>query len=262
MGKRERYEPGTFCWVDLATTDPAGARTFYGELFGWDAEEAPEGEAWGYAMMSLDCDVVCGVYELEAERREVGVPPHWFNCVSVEDADAVADRANLLGGDSLGGAFDVQGLGRMAVLQDPAGAVLGAWQPGSHVGATRVNDVGCMTWNELHTREPERMAAFYAELFRWEMEAQTEDGTLAYVVIKNAGNSNGGIMPMTEQHGDAPPFWLPYFTVPSCDDAVAKTRERDGDLLAGSMDLEAGRIAVLTDPQGAAFAVFEGETDD
>jgi uncharacterized protein len=150
----------------------------------------------------------------------------------------------------------------MAVVQDSAGAVLGTWQPGSHVGATRVNDVGCMTWNELHTREPERMAAFYAELFGWEMEAQTEDGTLAYVVIRNAGNSNGGIMPMAEQQDDAPPFWIPYFTALSCDGAVAKARERGGDLAAGPMDLGAGRIAVLADPQGAAFAIFEGETDE
>jgi len=161
-----------------------------------------------------------------------------------------------------GEVFDVGEYGRFAIVRDPSGAMLVAWQTGAGIGARRVNDPGCMTWNELNTREPERMAAFYAELFGWEMEAQREDGTLAYVVIKNAGNSNGGIMPMTEQHGDAPPFWLTYFTVSSCDNAVAKSRERGGDLMAGPMDLEAGRIAVLTDPQGAAFAVFEGETDD
>jgi predicted enzyme related to lactoylglutathione lyase len=51
MGRRERYEPGTFCWVDLATTDPAGAKTFYGELFGWEAEDMPAGEAGTYMML-------------------------------------------------------------------------------------------------------------------------------------------------------------------------------------------------------------------
>jgi uncharacterized protein len=82
------------------------------------------------------------------------------------------------------------------------------------------------------------------------------------VTIKNAGSSNGGIMPMTEQHGDAPPYWLAYFTVPSCDAAVARVRELGGGVLAGPLDLGAGRIAVVSDPQGAAFALFEGETDD
>ena len=85
---------------------------------------------------------------------------------------------------------------------------------------------------------------------------------MVYVTIKNAGFENGGIMPMTEQHGDAPSNWLAYFTVRSCEDAIAKVRELGGDALAGPLDIRAGSIAVTRDPQGAAFAIFEGETDD
>lgn len=262
MGKRERYEPGTFCWVDLVTTDPDGAKSFYGKLFGWEPEDMPAGEAGTYTMLRLGGDEVCALYEMGAERREQGIPPHWFSYVSVEDADATASRASELGGTVYGGAFDVMDSGRMAIVQDPTGTVLAAWQPRAHVGARRVNDVGCFTWNELQTRDPETTAAFYAELFGWEMEPQEEDGRLAYVIIKNAGSSNGGIMPMGEQHGDAPPYWLTYFTVTSCDAAAAKVGELGGEVLAGPLDLGAGRIAVLSDPQGAVFAIFEGETDD
>ena len=82
------------------------------------------------------------------------------------------------------------------------------------------------------------------------------------MVLENAGSGNGGIMPMTEQHGDVPPYWLAYFTVPSCEDAMAKVRELGGDVRAGPLDIGAGSIAVVRDPQGAAFALFEGETDD
>ncbi len=82
------------------------------------------------------------------------------------------------------------------------------------------------------------------------------------MLIRNAGHTNGGIMPITEQHGDAPPYWLVYFTVPSCDAAVEKVRGLGGEVLAGPLDLGAGRIAVVSDPQGAVFALFEGETDD
>ncbi|HEX2183520.1 MAG TPA: VOC family protein [Rubrobacteraceae bacterium] len=262
MGKRERYKPGTFCWADLATTDPAGAKAFYSGLFGWEAEDVPAGEAGTYTLMRLDGDEVCGLYEMDAERREAGAPPYWLSHVSVEDVDAVAARAGELGGAVEGGVFDVGEYGRFAMVRDPAGAVLVAWQTGASAGARRVNDPGCMTWNELNTREPERMAAFYAELFGWEMEAQRQNGSLAYVTIRNAGSSNGGIMPMSEQHGEAPSFWLTYFTVSSCDDAVARARELGGEVLAGPMEPGAGRIAVLADPQGAAFAVFEGETDE
>ena len=262
MGKRENYAPGTFCWVDLATTDPASAKAFYGELFGWEVEDVPAGEAGTYTMLRLDGDEVCGLYEMDAERRDQGAPPQWFSHVSVEDADAVASRARELGGIVDGEVFDVGESGRFAIVQDPTGAVLVAWQTRAHIGARRVNDPGCMTWNELQTREPETTAAFYAELFGWEMESVEEDGRLAYVVIRNSGRSNGGIMPITEQHNDTPPFWLAYFTVPSCDAAVAKVRELGGETLAEPLDLGAGRIAVVSDPQGAVFALFEGETDD
>ena len=262
MGKREHYEPGTFCWVDLATTDPAGAKAFYGELFGWEVEDMPAGEAGTYTMLSLDGDEVCALYELEAGRREMGIPPHWFHYVSVEDVDAIAARASELGGTVYGEAFDVLDSGRMAIIQDPTGAVLAAWEPRAHAGAGRVNDVGCLTWNELQSRDPGMAGAFYAGLFDWETEPMEENGKLAYILIKNAGSSNGGIMPMTEQHGDAPPHWIPYFTVPSCDGAVAKVRELGGDALAGPLDIGDAKIAVVRDPQGAVFAIFEGETDE
>ena len=265
MGKRERYEPGTFSWVDLVTRDPAGAKAFYGELFGWEAEDMPAGEAGTYTMLSLDGDYVGGLSELGAEQRERGVPSHWFSYVTVESADAAAARAGELGGKAHSGAFDVLDAGRMAIVEDPAGAMLAAWEPRAHIGAGRVNDVGCMTWNELQTRDPETASAFYSGLFGWEIEHIRRDGELVYATIKNAGSQNGGFMPMTEEHGDAPSFWLPYFTVASCDDAIAKARELGGEVFAGPMDLPdppPSRIAVLGDPQGAAFAVFEGETDE
>ena len=262
MGKRERYEPGTFSWVDLMTTDPAGAKAFYGELFGWEAEDMPAGGSATYTMLRLDGDYVCALYEMGAEGREQGTPPYWFPYVSVEDADATASRARDLGGTVYSEAFDVLDSGRMAVIGDPTGGVLGAWQPRGHNGAARVNDPGCFTWNELQSRDPETAAAFYAALFGWETEPQKEEGKLAYVLIRNAGHINGGIMPMTEQNGDAPSYWLPYFTVTSTEGAVAKIRDLGGRLMAGPIDVPTGRIAVVSDPQGAAFALFEGETDD
>ena len=131
-----------------------------------------------------------------------------------------------------------------------------------HIGARRLNDPGCLTWNELQTRDPETTAAFYAELFGWETKPVKAHGTLAYVTIENAGSANGGIMPLTEQHGDAPPHWLAYFTVPSCEDALARVLELGGAVLARPLDVPAARIAAASHLQGAVFALFEGETDD
>src|SRR3712207_9590507 len=127
MGKRQSYEPGTFCWIDLATTDPAGAKAFYGELFGWKGEDMPAGEAGTYTMLRLDGDDIGGLYEMNAGQRERNVPPYWFSYVLVADADSIASRERELGGTVSGEAFDVLDSGRMAGVQDPTGAVRGAW---------------------------------------------------------------------------------------------------------------------------------------
>lgn len=262
MGKRTRYEPGTFCWVDLATTDQTAAKAFYGALFGWTTSDVPMGDGGTYTMLRLDGDDVAALSELDAARREQGIPPHWFHYVSVADADAATARAGELGGTVLSGPFDVGDSGRMAIIQDPSGAVLGLWQPRDFVGAARVNDPGCLTWNELQTRDPEAAIAFYVGLFGWDVERHEEDGRLTYVTLKNGDRANGGMMPMTAAHGDAPTAWFAYFTVPSCDEAATQVRDLGGGVMAGPMDVGNGRFAVVHDRQGAAFALFEGEVDD
>jgi predicted enzyme related to lactoylglutathione lyase len=262
VGKRTGYEPGIFCSVDLATTDPAEAIAFYGELFGWEPETVPGGEATTYTMMHLKDDEVCAIYETHADWGENVPSSNWFSSVSVENADATAVRAVELGGVALDEAFEVFKMARVAVIQDPAGAVFAAWQPREHIGARRVNDVGCMAWNELQTHDPEKASEFYSALFGWELERMEEDGKLAYVLIKNNGWMNGGIAPMTEQHGDAPPHWLPYFTTASCDAAAEKMKSLGGTTIVGPWDMDAGKISVVSDPQGAMFALFEGETEE
>ncbi len=257
MGVRKGYEPGTFCWADLSTADAEGAKVFYGDLLGWEFrdDELPGGGT--YTMCHVGGDEVAAIVG-QNER-----PGHWNHYVSVESAEETTAEAKRLGATVLEEPFDVMDAGRMAVFTDPGGAMFCAWEPRDHIGAGRVNDAGCMAWNELQTGRPGEAAAFYAGLFGWETEPIEQDGTTVYLTIKNsAGRMNGGLMPTTGTPADAPSFWLVYFTVPSCDDAVARTQKLGGRVLAGPMEPGFGRIAVLSDPQGAPFAVFEGETDE
>lgn len=257
MGLRKSYEPGTFCWADLSTADVAGAKAFYGDLLGWEFrdDEIPGGGTYTMCFVGGE-DVAAIVGQDES-------PGHWNHYVAVESADGTTEQARSLGATVLEEPFDVMDVGRMAVFSDPEGAMFCVWEPRGHAGAGRVNDVGCMAWNELQSRRPEEAAAFYAGLFGWKTEPIEDDDRTVYMTIKNrAGWMNGGIMPATEMPADAPSFWLIYFTVPSCDVAVGRTEELGGSVLAGPMEPGFGRIAVLSDPQGAPFAVFEGETDE
>lgn len=257
MGKRDRYEPGTFSWADLSTSDAGGAKAFYGELFGWEFEDGDMPGGGVYTMCRVEGDDVAAIVQQD-ER-----PGHWNNYVTVASADETAEKAKNLGARVFEEPFDVMDAGRMAVFADPGGAVLCAWEPRGHIGAGRVNDVGCMGWNELQTRDPGAATAFYSELFGWKAEPMEQDGKTVYVTIKNRADwMNGGMMPLDERHNDAPSYWLTYFIVSSCDGAAAKAKELGGAVLAGPMEPGMGRIAVLQDPQGAVFAVFEGETDE
>ena len=256
VGKREFYEPGTFSWVDLSTPDAEDAKAFYGGLFGWEFRDDPIPGGGVYTMCFREGDAVGAIVQQDEQ------PAHWNNYVSVESADETAAKVTDLGATLIEDPFDVMDFGRMAVLADPGGAMLCVWEARSHIGAGRVNDIGCMGWNELQTRDSEAAGDFYRPLFGWEMEPIEDNGAVVYTTIKNAGSTNGGFMPLSEEHGDAPSFWIPYFTVSSCDEAVEKVQDSGGVLFAGPMDLPAGRIAVLGDPQGAVFAVFEGPTDE
>jgi uncharacterized protein len=259
MGERSEYRPGTFSWADLATTDPDGAERFYGELFGWQAEEVPAGEGGFYAMCRLNGSSVAAIGKQPDEQRGMGIPPHWNNYVTVASVDESAKRAGELGATVPFPPFDVLEAGRMAVIQDPTGAHLSIWEPRDSIGATRVNEPGCLTWNDLNTPDPDTAREFYAALFGWAFEKMPSD-EVDYWVIKNGERSNGGMMG-TQQSG-VPPFWMPYFAVEDVERTAEQAASAGGGKHAGPIEVPSGRVSVLHDPAGATFAVAEGEFDD
>lgn len=114
--------PGAFSWVELLTTDPAAAGTFYGELFGWELEDSPMGGR-SYTVVKVQGQAVGGIMKMPAEAPP-GVPPHWGAYVTVTDVDATVAKAESLGGQALVPAMDIPQVGRFAVIRDPQGAAL------------------------------------------------------------------------------------------------------------------------------------------
>lgn len=121
--QKEKYcaAPGKFCWNELATTDVAGAKKFYGSLLGWKTKEFSK----DYTQFTIGEDMAGGLLQCQ----KPGVPAHWVPYVMVEDVDATAKNATKLGGSVLVEAFDVPTVGRIAVLRDPQGAVIGVFKP-------------------------------------------------------------------------------------------------------------------------------------
>jgi predicted enzyme related to lactoylglutathione lyase len=259
VGERTSHKPGTFSWTDLATTDQEGAKGFYQGLFGWDCEDTPVGDGVYYSMMRIGGRAVAAISTQPASMREQGIPPVWNSYVTVEDADAAAARANEVGGNVLAEPFDVLDAGRMAVLGDPQGAFFMVWQPRASIGAELVNAPGALTLNQLNTSDPEAARRFYSELFGWEIR-ELEGTGQPYWSIHNGETLNAGMMNLPPG-AEAPPHWLVYFATEKLEDTLAQVGERGGEVVVSPTDVPAGRIAVARDPQGAYFALWEGELD-
>jgi uncharacterized protein len=258
VGERTKYTPGTFCWTDLTTTDQAGAKAFYGGLFGWESQDMPVGDGAFYSMQRVGGKDVAAIAPQPEQQRDAGVPPVWNSYVSVDSADAAVERAKELGGTVHAPAFDVMEVGRMAVLQDPQGAFFMVWQPGQHFGAALVNAPGALVWNELSSPDLDASAAFYGGLFGW-TAAPFEGSPEPYMSIKNGEANNGGMRDLTPP--GMPPNWLVYFGTENLDEALAKVDQLGGKTMAGPIDIQIAKIAVVQDPQGAMFALYAGELE-
>lgn len=131
MGHVAKYPNGTFCWVELGTTDPEGARRFYGGLFGWDTETVPLEGGRTYTMCRIEGRDVAAMYEQPEEERAVA-PPHWNSYISVDDIQTTTATAKGLGPVTISEPMDVLDSGRMTVLQDPGAP----WSPCGKRGST------------------------------------------------------------------------------------------------------------------------------
>jgi predicted enzyme related to lactoylglutathione lyase len=248
--------PGTFCWPELSTTDQKGAVGFYRALFGWEVNEQPIGPTETYSIFRLRGRDVAAAYTTRVEEK--GVPPHWGSYVSVTSADDAAKRAVELGATVFAPPFDVMDAGRMAVLQDPTGAVFHVWQPNRHVGTRVQREPGALCWTELATRDTKAAEKFYTQLFGWNAKTGT-DGGMEYTEFSVPGAAAGaGMLAMQPEWGNVPPHWTPYFQVADCDATVAKATSLGGTALVPATDIpNVGRFAMLQDPQGAVFAIIK-----
>jgi predicted enzyme related to lactoylglutathione lyase len=257
MQETPEYKPGTFCWVELATSDSAAAKTFYTQLFGWDYVDNPMGPDMVYTMLKLNGKDVGGLYKLMSEQVSQGVPPNWLSYVSVTSADESAEKAKAAGATILKEPFDVSTIGRMAVIQDPTGAVFALWQAGTNRGSGIYNVPNSFCWNELMTTDTAVDGEFYSTVFGWGRDVQNF-GPLEYTMFTNGEKMAGGMLKITPEMGPIPPNWLVYFAVDDCDAKVQKATELGATVMKPADNIPGvGRFAILTDPQGGAFAIIK-----
>lgn len=254
----KEYPNGLFSWVDLSTPNTEEAKAFYSGLFGWEAIDMPTDMGTMYTMLQIDGKNVAGLGPMPP-NVPAGTPAYWSSYVKHDDADAIMAKVSGAGGQVIMPAMDVMDSGRMGIMQDPTGAMVGVWQPKEHIGAQLVNMPNTLVWNELQTKDVAAAQSFYVDVFGWTTQLDEKSN---YVMFAQDGRVQAGLMEIAESWGDVPPNWAVYFLVSDLADTVNKAQALGGSVMvpptpAGDM----GSFAVIGDPQGGAFTVMQIPAD-
>ncbi|MDT0548780.1 VOC family protein [Streptomyces lonegramiae] len=250
----EPYQPGTPCWIDVVAPDQAAALGFYAGVLGWEGSPGPP-ETGGYALCTLKGRPVAGIMSAESMGDQPAPPPAWTTYFASADADATLQAITRNGGTVFTPAVEVMNLGRMVVAADPTGAVFGVWEPREFPGAGIVNEPGALIWNELNTTDHEAAAAFYGAALG--IRSAPMEGAEGYFALSVDGRPVGGMQQLSEDAAaEVGSRWLVYFAVADTDGAVARVLSAGGTVGREPFEMVAGRMAVVRDSQGAAFALI------
>jgi len=244
---------GKFVWFEHMSADLAGARKFYGELFGWRSEGMPMG-GQTYHMIQNGSDGIGGY-----RAAPSGVPSHWVAYLSVPDVDAACQTAERAGGKVLMPPTDFPPVGRGAALTDPTGAAFSVWNSSQGDRAdTATVAAGDWYWNELWTQDAKKALGFYEGVFGYSYDTMDMGPQGTYYMLKKDGIPRGGLMQAHDSK--VPSMWLPYVRVADCDGSTSRAQQLGAKVIVPPTDIpEVGRFAVLLDSTGAAVAIIKGQ---
>jgi predicted enzyme related to lactoylglutathione lyase len=249
---------GRFVWHELMTTDPKAAQTFYTQVVGWKTSKMEGGEIPYDFWLTGDTPdtMIGGLMAMQPDALKMGAPSAWTAYTEVPDTDATVAQAVKLGATVLLAPTTVEQAGRFAILQDPQGAVFAVIKSATPLQPETDPKVGEFSWHELGTSDQAGAITFYEQLFGWEKKSEFDMGKMGmYYMFGRDRFTYGGIM---QKAADAPPtHWLHVVRVADTADAAAvRAKKAGGTLILGPMDVPGGdRIAVLSEPLGAVFAV-------
>jgi predicted enzyme related to lactoylglutathione lyase len=248
---------GTPIWYELLSDDADASTAFYEQVIGWTVHRAEPG-GMDYRMIDAGGgDLVGGLMNLTDEMKAGGAKPIWLFYIGVDDVDATVDTIVAKGGAIHLPAFDMPGVGRMAMVADPQGIMFyvmrgegeGDSQAWSRMGMGKCN------WNELVTPDQSAANSFYAEVFGWQYPDKMPMGEMGdYIFIEAAGETIGATMPKPPE--GQPAGWTFYFRTPDIDAAAERVKAAGGTVHAGPMEVPGGdMVIVASDPQGAGFGI-------
>jgi predicted enzyme related to lactoylglutathione lyase len=256
LGKSASFIPGSVCWIDVSSTDPAGSRDFYAGLFGWTYQISP-----GRGRNTTALCAGWPVAGLAGVPVRVGQLVTWTVYLTSASITHTAAVFVQWGGQVLHGPVDVSGHGKVLIGADPTGGVIGFWQP-TTPWTFRTAKPGALFWAELNTWHGALADKIFANLFGYRQEQIGDGVDLDYTTWSRGGQMILGRLQMNEDWV-APKtraHWMLHFAVEpqtGTDATVDRVLELGGRVDIDPYDSEWGRMARVADPCGARFALID-----
>lgn len=254
---------GSFIWYELLTKDAAAAKTFYDSVVGWNMDaEAPPG-GMDYRMINAHDGAAGGVMQLNADMLAGGAKPVWLGYFGVDDVDASVEAIVAAGGAVHLPAFDIPGVGRLAMVADPQGIPFYVMRGASPERSTAYQRMGFqhVSWNELMTTDDAAAIEFYGKTLNLSTAGSMPMGAMGDYTFLANGDSKGEAIGavMRAQPGTAP-GWGFYFRVPEIQAAKAAVTAGGGTVFAEPMQVPGGEWVInASDPEGVVFGVVAPE---
>ena len=250
---------GKVIWADLVTPDLAGAKRFYGALFGWSFRDIP-GDEKNFSLAILNGEAVGGMLQ-RTIQPSAPRQPNWLTFISVPDVSEAQRVVLARGGKVLSAPRTYTQRGRQAVFADPHGAPFAVLQSSSGDPKDELADPGEWIWSSLVTPDPDTDAAFYQAVFGYEAFDLPSDDGLEHVLLANDDYARVSLNALPQGGSKLHPHWLNFVRVISATDAAAKVIALGGQILvAPHPDRHGGLVAIVADPAGAPFGLLEWST--
>ena len=251
------FIPGSVCWIDVSTVDPAGSRDFYAGLFGWTYQIDGHPRRGRYTTALLDGRPVAGLAGIPVPA---GQPVTWMLYLASANIEHTAEVLHQWGGRVLYGPTAVPGQGNMLIGADPTGAAIGFWQP-AKAWMFHTTDPGSLYWAELNTRNGTQADEFFANLFGYHQQQIGDGIDVDYTTWSRGAQMMLGRLQLADDwSSDIAAHWMPHFAVDpqtGTDAAVNRVLDLGGRVNIYPYDTELGRIALVADHSGAAFALID-----
>ena len=251
MPTRQGAPLGAPTWIDLSSSDTARAQEFYGTVFGWTFEAAGPDYGGYINAATKDGHRVAGLMYNDPQWN---APDAWTTYFHTADIKALVKAATAAGATSCVEPMEVKDKGWMAMLTDPAGAVLGLWQPTGHAGFDVIGEAGTPVWHELTTRDFAKAVDFYRDVLGWQTEYVSDTDEFRYLTGNFDGEQLLGVMDGASFLPDGvPSHWLFYLGCEDVDKTLELVSQNGGRVLKPANDTPYGRLAQVADPTGAVF---------